>query len=86
MEIERIDFWDAIKMLARDAHIDLSKYMTKQKDPDLIQAQQSQREQLKTLNTTATKYFSNQLIGSIADTYLMDERRLSSATIDRFQL
>lgn len=26
MEIERLDFWDAIKELAKDAHIDLKEY------------------------------------------------------------
>lgn len=29
MEIERIDYWDAAQMLAKEANIDLQQYQTK---------------------------------------------------------
>lgn len=64
MEIERIDYRDAAKILAHDANIDLSKYDRKRGEQD-ISAHEEKREDLKTLNKEAEQRFSQQLIGSI---------------------
>lgn len=85
MEIERIDYRDAAKILAHDANIDLSKYDRKRGEQD-ISAHEEKREDLKTLNKEAEQRFSQQLIGSIWEEYLREQRKLSQKTIEIFGL
>jgi DNA primase len=85
IEIERIDYRDAAKILAKDAHIDLSKYERKRGE-QWIPANEEKREDIKSLNKDAEQCFAHQLIGSIGETYLMEHRKLSSKTIAMFGL
>lgn len=47
MEIERIDFWDSLQMLAKNANIDVSSYS---KDPEKQAIAKTEREKQKLMN------------------------------------
>jgi len=75
MEIERVDFWDAVKILAEQANIDLSKY---HKDPQKIAAQQDKKEKIKNIHNFAQNFFLDQLDkNDDARTYLTEKRKIS---------
>lgn len=83
MEIERIDYRDAAKILAKDAHLDLSKYERKKGEQGVSEVEEK-REDLKSLNKTVEARFSSALVGSIGEEYLTGQRKLSHKTIQTF--
>jgi DNA primase len=56
MEMERIDYRDAVKYLANQVHFDLSKY---EKNPEITEKRQQEREQLKMVNKRAILWISS---------------------------
>lgn len=84
MEIEKIDFWDGIKILSKDAWIDISSYQHKKEDFD---KKAHFRERIKKLNSYATKYFQTQINdANTAQKYLMEDRKLDQDLINSFQI
>lgn len=81
MEAERIDYRDAIKELARGANFDLQPY---ERNPEITEKRQQDREKLKFLNKRMQEFFVSQLAWSPADTYVRDHRKLTSKTITDF--
>jgi len=81
-EIERIDFWDAVKILAKDANIDLSKYERNHKK----YAELNQwKEKMKREHTIAQNFFLAELQKSKeAQEYLYQKRKLDKDTIEKF--
>ena len=78
-EIERIDFWEACKILCKQAHIDITQYY---KSADQYQAKTTEKEQSKLINASALSFFQTQLGHSqVALSYLHDNRSLSDADI-----
>jgi DNA primase len=57
MEIERIDFRDAIKELARQTNFDLTPY---ERNPEITEKRQQDREKLKLLNKRLQEFFVSQ--------------------------
>lgn len=81
-EFEKIDFWDAAKMLAKDAHIDVTKYDL---DTKRIDAHGDDKEKMKRIHTLAQQFFVEEREKSIeAKTYLMEKRKLSPDIIHQF--
>lgn len=83
MEVERIDFWESLQMLAKDANIDISSY---QKDPEKTAAASSAKEKQKLMNKRTQGFFEQHFAGSPAQTYVTDKRGLSPETIKTFGL
>ncbi len=83
MEVERIDFWDSLKSLAESASIDVSSY---QKDPEKQAADKSVKEKQKLMNKRTQQFFQQHFPGSVAQSYALDQRGLSEATIGTFGL
>ena len=81
MEIERIDFRDAMKELARTINFDLTPY---QKNPEITEKRQQDREKLKLLNKRAQEYFASQFSWSPAASYIVEKRKLTPETISAF--
>ena len=81
-EIERIDFWDAVKELAKLENIDISKYdINTQK----IAANNDEKWKIKRMHTLAQNFFKEQLKESKeAQTYLKEKRKLSNNLIEQF--
>ena len=81
-EIERIDFWDAAKELAKQANIDLAKY---QIDPKKHDDRQDEKEKIKRIHKLAQKFFLDQLEKNpSAKKYLIEQRKLDEKTIQEF--
>ena len=81
-EIERIDFRDAAKELAKQANIDLAKY---QIDPQKHDDRQDEKEKIKRIHKIAQKFFVEQLEKNPeAKKYLNEQRKLSDKTISEF--
>lgn len=81
-EIERIDFRDAAKELAKIGNIDLSKY---QIDPTKHDDRQDEKEKIKRIHKIAQKFFVEQLDKNPeAKKYLKEYRKLSDQTITDF--
>lgn len=81
-EIERIDFRDAAKELAKIGNIDLSKY---QIDPTKHDDRQDEKEKIKRIHKIAQKFFVEQLDKNPeAKKYLKEHRKLSDQTITDF--
>lgn len=81
-EIERIDFRDTVKELAKQANIDISKY---QNEKFNNQAYADEKEKIKRVHKLAQQFFVDELKNSvIATTYLREERKLDQETIDTF--
>lgn len=59
MEIERIDFRDAMKELARIVNFDLTPY---EKHPEITEKRQQEREKLKLLNKRVQEFFVKHFI------------------------
>lgn len=81
MEIERIDFRDAIKELARQTNFDLTPY---ERNPEITEKRQQDREKLKLLNKRLQEFFVSQFSWSSAEAYIRDKRKLTDATIQSF--
>jgi DNA primase len=81
-EIERIDFWDAIKELAKQGNVDISKYQNEKRND---QAYSDGKEKIKRLHTLAQKYFVQQYKDSqLAQNYVMQDRKLAPESIETF--
>lgn len=81
-EIERIDFRDTIKELAKQTNIDLSKYQT---DPKKYEERNDEKEKVKRIHKIAQKFFLEQLEQNPeAKKYLIEERKLDEKTIKEF--
>lgn len=85
-EIERIDFWDAAKILAKDAHIDLEKYNDGKKRRKIFSKGYSEeKEMLKYIHKVAQSFFVQQLkSSSSAMDYLTDTRKIDIQSIQEF--
>ncbi len=81
MEIERIDFWDAMKELARQVNFDLTPY---ERNPEITEKRQQEREKLKLLNKRVQEFFVSQLPWSPAESYIREKRKLTEQTITTF--
>ena len=81
-EIERIDFWDAVKELAKIENIDITKYdINTQK----IAANNDEKWKIKRMHSLAQNFFKEQLKNSKeAQDYLKDKRKLSENLIEQF--
>lgn len=81
-EFERIDFMDAVKMLAKDGNIDLKKY---EFDEKKMAEFADEKETIKNLHKVAQKYFVEELKkNSFALDYLHTKRKLDDDTIEQF--
>jgi DNA primase len=83
MEIEKIDFWDTMKILSENAGIDITKY---QNDPEKMEKNQQKREKFKLLNKRHQKFLKQSFPGSAAEIYVKEKRKLSPETIEIFGL
>jgi DNA primase len=82
MEIEKIDFWDAVKILAKDANIDITKY---QDNTEKSQKYTDDKEKIKRIHKLAQNFFVDSLNKSDkAKEYLKNERKLNEETIKHF--
>ena len=81
-EIERIDFRDAVKEIAKMQHIDLEKYDTSLKK---ITADSDEKGKLKRMHSLAQQFFQEQLANSNeAMNYLQEKRKLTPELIQLF--
>ena len=81
-EVERIDFMDAVKILAKDGNIDLKKYEINEQK---LQEHADEKETIKNLHKVAQKYFVEELKKSdLAQEYLHTKRKLDDETIALF--
>jgi len=81
-EFEKIDFWDAVKELAKDAHIDMSKYDIDTKKMDHYA---DGKEKMKRIHKLAQEFFVQELEKNPdAKTYLNEKRKLSNEDIQTF--
>lgn len=81
-EIEKIDFRDAVKVLAEQEHIDASQYQQVSK---YAQKSQDDKEKLKRMHKLAQEFFVESLQKSeIAITYLHEKRHLDDKLISEF--
>lgn len=81
-EIERIDFWDAAKILAKEGNIDLKQYENNyHKHAEMNQW----KEKIKRLHKLSQNFFVEALKNSEKATkYLKEERKLDEKTIKAF--
>lgn len=83
-EIEKIDFRDAVKELAKMQHIDLEKYDTSLKK---MTAESDEKGKLKRIHTLAQNFFKEQLQAHPeAMKYLLEQRKLTPELIQIFGL
>ena len=86
MEIERIDYGDAVRSLAEQERIDISEFETKrQSSPEY----KTEKEKAKRMTKLAQDFFTLQLNekeGSSAFSYLIQERQLSESLIKQLGL
>ena len=81
-EIERIDFWDAVKELAKIENIDITKYDV---NTQKLAANNDEKWKIKRIHTITQKYFKDQLNSNQeALSYLKDKRKLSNNLIEQF--
>ncbi len=85
IEIEKIDFRDAVKILAPQANIDISKYEYNKNDKQ--ESLGAEKEKYKLMLRTAQSFFSENLKKSLMATeYLHTRRQLSDDIIEKFGL
>ena len=83
-EIEKLDFRDAVKELAKIQHIDIEKYSL---DNKKLAAESDEKAKLKRLHALAHQFFRSALQDSpTALIYLKEKRNLTSDLIDHFQI
>lgn len=82
MEIEKIDFWDSLQLLAKEANIDISTY---QHDPVASAQGTELREKIKRINKQTQAFFVHaNTPNSVGYHYCTDERKLSQETMTMF--
>lgn len=85
MEMEKIDFWDAVKILAPQANIDISKYEYNKNDKN--ESLGAEKEKYKLMLRTAQSFFADHLKKTpLALDYLHKNRHLNDDTIEKFGL
>lgn len=83
MEMEKIDFRDAVKILAPQANIDISKYEYNKNDKQ--ESLGAEKEKYKLMMRTAQSFFSDNLKKStLALDYLHTRRHLTDEIIEKF--
>ena len=83
-EIEKLDFRDAVKELAKIQHIDIEKYSI---DNKKLAAESDEKAKLKRLHSLAHQFFRSALTNSPqAQDYLKEKRNLTSDLIEHFQI
>ena len=81
-EIEKIDFMDAIKELAKSSNIDMKKY---QLNTVKMKEYTDEKEKIKRLHKLAQQFFQDELKkDSEAQKYLKEKRKLDEKTIKNF--
>lgn len=81
-EIEKIDFRDAVKELAKTYNIDIEKYQTNRAKNEEFA---DEKEKIKRLHKLAQQFFVDELAKNIhALTYLKEKRHLDDTTISNF--
>ncbi len=81
-EYERIDFWDSVKILAKEANIDIKKYDVNSRKLDQYS---DQKEKIKRIHKLAQKFFVEALQESPqAMQYLQENRKLKPDIIKEF--
>lgn len=84
MEIEKLDYWDSVKLLAKDANLDLDKYKN---DNYVSKNSFWEKEKLKLINKKAQDFFVANLNESkISFDYLKNNRKLDDNIIGNFWL
>ena len=82
MEVEKLDYWDSVKLLAKDANIDIEKYKN---DQFISKNSFSEKEKIKLINKRAQEYFTINLKESqMPMDYLHNDRKLSDNIISIF--
>lgn len=82
IEVEKVDFWDAVKILAKEANIDLREY---ELNPQKMEEVSDEREKIKRIHKLAQQYFVQELArNQEALWYLKNKRNLSDDIIERF--
>lgn len=85
IEMEKVDFWDAVKVLAPQANIDISKYEYNKSDKN--EAIGAEKEKYKLMLRTADGFFRDYLKKTpSALSYLHDQRQLSDEIIEKFNI
>lgn len=80
MEYERLDFVDALKLLAEQSHLDLNKYPKYTSDP----AVKEHKQQAKGLNQVAAQHFQNNLQSNPAALEYLHNRHIDNQIIESF--
>lgn len=81
-EYEKIDFWDAVKELAKDARIDITKYDLDTKKMD---QNSDSKEKIKRIHKLAQEFFVQELEKNTeAKVYLTEKRKLNPEFIKEF--
>lgn len=84
MEIERVDFRDAIKILAEHARIDISKY---QHNPEKFAEIQDEKEKIKRIHHLAYEFFLKSFNqNETAQKYVYDQRYIHKDIAKMFQI
>lgn len=82
MEIEKIDFRDAVKILAKDANIDLKQYTDNLEKHNQYD---DEKEKIKRIHKLAQEFFVDELTkNKNAYDYLIEKRKLDDKTIQLF--
>jgi DNA primase len=85
MEIERIDFWDALTTLAKQHHIEIPVFSGQNKDHH--DQMNTTREKIKRINRILQDFFVHSMkTADLVQTYLSSTRKLSQNTIQFFGL
>lgn len=85
IEMEKIDFRDAIKILAPQANVDISKYEYNKNDKQ--ESLGAEKEKYKLMMRTAQSFFSENLKKSTSSLdYLHNKRQLTDEVIEKFWL
>ena len=81
-EIERIDFWDAVKELAKIENIDITKYDS---NIQKYAASNDEKWKITRLHSLAQNFFTEQLANNQeAKNYLKEKRKLTDNLIEQF--
>jgi len=84
MEIERIDYRDALTMMARDYNIDVASYQRNPSDGS-SQERQEKKNDIKTINTLSQEFFVRAFEDAhVAREYIYDKRKLTDEIVRRF--
>ncbi len=84
MEIERIDYRDALTMMARDYNIDVASYQRNPSDGS-SQERQEKKNDIKTINTLSQEFFVRSFEDAhVAREYIYDKRKLTDEIVRRF--